>query len=691
MSYLDLLEEEGISANYLIIMRPSRRVTTWTLSSGSVYYNDFNFGYVYGVSITGTALTLGSSTSLSAGQYYYDHDIGRLYIRKSDSTAPDSTNFIISTYELYVGTFDAHWHRIPTDSSTSVVYFDPVVSDVPEIKSAITDLLFGLLPTQSTGITLVNAEHWAEKHIYDSSFLNKEILIYHWLDDLEVANVQLVSRGRMSDVSYSSGSVSVKIFDDTNIFDKEFRCSGATQFYNTTDFSNVDPQFIGKPVRTVYGVVSGFVPVNISFVRDNPSTSNNRTWAVRDGTVNAITRTVPASPACTTTRTYVDDATGFKVGDSVWIDKTTDEYVFVTAVDYASNYIEHLALVSGAAASTNTVKRGTLGNVEIIQQQKRYRAHYNRDWTESISGSVMTFTFSSSLETSLSMAETLSSSDQVFCRVYGKSNTVTLSGGALGADSTNYGNLCNIGVILFDVLKTYQGLAESQINLPSFTSLVSLVTDEIGFAVPDKSQDKYPKLKELLVSILKSSFLRLYLDFDMKWKVSQYTPISSTTKTITEDEILLGSIDYDFDYSDIYSDYVVNYAAAELNESGKAAALTVKTTSSLAKYLHGINRTFDIDTLHIDAAGGATSLANRFSYVLGDRQGAMSLSTKNRFFENIVGDNITVTLTKLPGNTYNGESEFSREFQVHKIDKSLRRVNILLQDQKGAEDNSGSW
>lgn len=691
MSYLDLLEEEGISANYLIIMRPSRRVTSWTLSSGSVYYNDFDFGYVYNVSITGTDLTLGSSSSLSAGQYYYDHDIGRLYIRKSDSTAPDSTNFIITTYELYVGTFDAHWYRIPTDSATSVVYFDPVVASVPEIKSNVSDLLFGLLPTQSTSVSLVNAEHWAEKHIYDSSFLNKEVLVYHWLDDLSTDNVKLVSRGRMGDVSYSGGGVSIKIFDDTNIFEKEFRATGSSQFYNVADFPNVDPQFIGKPVRTVYGVVSGFCPVNISYVKDNPTTSNNRTWAVRDGTANAITRTVPASPACTTTRTYLDDSTGVKVGDSLWLDKSTDEYVFCSAVDYASNYVEHLALVSGAAAPGDTVKRGTLGNVEIVQQQTRYRAHYNRDWTESISGSVMTLTFSTSLETSLSMPSTLSSSDPVYCRVYGKNNSVTLSGGALGAASTNYGNLCNIGVILFDILKTYQGLAESQINLPSFTSLVSLVSDEVGFAVPDKSQDKYPKIKEVITSILKSSFLRLYLDFDMKWKVSQYTPISSTTKTIEEDEILLGSIDYDFDFSDIYSDFVVNYGEQETSETGAEKITSVRAISNLAKYLHGINKTYDLNTLHIDEAGGASTVATRLSYVLGDRQGSMKLSTKNRFFDNIVGDNITVTLKKLPGNDFDGVTEFSREFQVHRIDKSLRKVNILLADQKGAEDNSGSW
>lgn len=687
MSYTDLLDDEGINAQYLAILRPSRRVTTWTLLSGSVYYNSFSYGYVYSVSINGVALTLGSSTSLSAGEYFWDNEAGRLYVRKSDSLAPNSNDFIVVDYELHFGTFDAHWHRIPTDDTTTVVYFDPVISDVPEIKSNVSELLFGVLPTLSTSIRLINAEHIFEKHLYDSSFNGKEILIYHWLDELTTANMKLVQRGRLGNVSYNRGTISAQIYDNLNLFDKEFRST--QEFFNVTDYPGVDPSFIGKPVRTVYGVVDGFVPVNIDYVRDTPVTSDNRDWVVRanGSSRNDITRTVPASPVSTTTRTYLDNVTGFKLGDSAWLNKTTDEYRFVTAI--GADYIEHPALVSGAAAAGDTVLRGSVGFVDIIQGGIRYRAHYNRDYTLATHASgALQFTFSSSLESNLSMPQTLSSSDQIYCRVYGKQNAVTLSGGAFGGNSTAYGNLTSLKVILFDVLKSYAGLSESAINLTSFTDLN--VTDEIGIAIPEKANDNYPKIKDVLVRLLKSGLVRLYLDFDQKWKVSAMAPITTSTKEITDDEILLNSIAYEFDYSDLCSDFVVSYNHGERSETGNETFNLVRTTNNLAKYLHGINKTFSHESLHIDAAG-AQVLANRLSYILGDRLGTMTLGTKNRFFDNIVGDDIEVFSTKLPGFNFDATVVNSREFRIENIEKSLRRVRIKLSDQKGIQDNSGSW
>jgi hypothetical protein len=687
MSYTDLLDEEGINAQYLVILRPARRVTTWILVSGSVYSNAFSYGYVYSVSIDGVALTLASSSALSAGQYYWDNESGVLYVRKYNSSAPTGSNFIVVTYELHLGTFDAHWYRIPTDDTTTVVYFDPVISDVPEIKSNVSELLFGILPTLSTSIRLINAEHIFEKHVYDSSFIGKEILVYHWLDELETANMKLVQKGRMGNVAYNRGTLSVQIFDNLNFFDKEFRST--QEFINLTDYPSADPQFIGKPVRTVYGVVDGFIPVNIDYVRENPTTSDNRDWIVRanGSSRNDITATVPASPSSTTTRTYVDSVAGFKVGDSVWIDKTTDEYRFVTAV--GANYIEHTALVSGAASTGNTVKRGTVGYVDIVQNGIRYRAHYNRDYTIATHTSgALQFSFQTSLESNLSMPATLSASDQINCRVYGKQNNVTLGGPAFGSNSATYANLCSLEVILLDILKAYAGLSESEINTTSFTDLN--VTDEIGVAIPEKASENYPKIKDVLIRVLKSGLVRLYLDFDQKWKVSALAPIVSSSKTIDDAEILVGSVDYEFDYSDICSDVVVSYAHGERSETGNELYSLVRASSDTAKYIHGLNKTFSHESLHIDSSGAQT-LATRLSYVLGDRSGTMSLSTKNRFFNNIVGDDIEVTSTKLPGFEYDSDVENSRDFRIEQIDKSLRRVKIRLADQKGVQDNSGSW
>lgn len=690
MAYLALLEEEGLNAQYLCVLSPARRVSSFTLSSGAVYYNDFSYGYVSGVRVNGVALATGTSSTLSAGEFYWDHEASRLYIRKSDSLAPSGSDWIIVTYEIHVGTFDAHWYRMPTDSATTVVYFDPVVSEVPEIRSAVSDQLYGLMPTLSTSIGLVNAEHVFEKHIYDSSFNDKEIRVYHWLGDLDVANMKLVFQGRMGNVSYSGSKTSIQIFDTNSIFNKEYRSTGDVKFFNLTDFPRLAPDYTGKPIRTVYGMVDGFVPVNIDYKRDEPTTSDNRDWIIRADGSNShqVTKTVPASPVSTTTRTYLNSVSGLVVGDSVWFDKSSDEYRHITVV--GANYIEHAAL-SVAATTGDTVKRGTVGSFDIVSGDVKYRAQYNRDYTESVDTSgALKVTLSSSLESNLSMPNTLTSYDRVFCRVYGKKNDVTLDGSAYGSDSTAYGNLTNAAAVLLDILKDAQGLPESELDVDSFSDLIADVTDEVGFSIPEKASDNYPKIKDVLLRLFKTSLLKLFHDFDSKWRVVQVGPLTTTIKDIAEDEILRGSIDYSFDFSDVFSDFVVKFKSEENSETGSENYSLARTSSSVATYLHGQSKTYETESLHIDLSG-AQVLADRLSFILGDRQGIYSLATKNRFYENVVADGVSVTTEKLPGFEFVESTERARDFEIVQIDKSLRRVRIKLNDNKGIQDNILSW
>jgi len=701
MTYEESLEAEGIKAGFLAVMRPARKVTSWTLDTGAIYTNEFDFGHVYKVEVEGVELTEASSAALSAGEFYWDFENSLLYVRMSDGSDPE-TNFVVVTYELYFGTIDAHWYRVPTDETSRSVYFDSSIVRPPAIKSSIKDVAFGFLPIQSTNIVLGNAEHALEKHLYDSSFFNKEILIYHLLGDLETESFKLVMKGIMTKVSYSSGQVNVAIYDGIATFDKEFRSPG-NEFFNTTLYPNLDPAFSGKPIRTILGaMVDGFVPVNVSYVRESPTTSNNRTWAVRsDGAQgHQITATVAISPASTNTRTYFNSVAGFRIGDSVWLDKATDEYVFVEDVDYALNYIDHAALSSGAAAAGTFGKRGTVGNVEILSQGQRFRAHYNRDYTESVDiNGVLTIVFSTSLESNVIMPQTLTSSDSVLCRVYGKKNLLTLDGLSYGSNHAQFGNLAALPCVLYDLLKTHLGLSEDELNLDSFTDLLADVDDAIGMAVPAKATENYPKFKDLLIKILQSGLVKIFLDADLLWKVSVFAPVEAYDKEVTSNEIIDGSIDYSFEGQDIASDFVISYGFRELTESSLTAS--GDTTSGLgfskalyssdtAKFLHGASKSYALSTLHL-VDTEALRLARRLSYILGDRQGYLSLTVKNRFFEETIDAKIRVTNPRLPGFEFEANTDRSRDLCVDGSEKSLRSVKLSLSDQKGAQDNSGSW
>jgi hypothetical protein len=702
MAYADLIDDEGIKRQFLAVLKPRRIVDSFTLYAGSVYYKSFDFGEVVRVEVDGTALVQSSSVSLAAGEFYYDVPNQLLYVRTSGSDDPD-THFVTATYELYFGTFDAHWHRVPTDTATREVYFEPMIVQSPQLISSVSDQLSGFMPVHTTQIVLSNATHLFEKHVYDSSFSEAEIRLYHWLGNkLAVADMKEVFIGVCDDVSYSDQRITIKVFSPLDRFMVEYRHAGTDKsFFATSDFPNLDPKFQGRPIRAIYGMVDGFVPVNIDYLADAPTTSDNRDWVTHNGqgSENSRTTTVPASPASTATRTYLTSAQGFQVGDSVWLDRVVgvDEYKIVTAVSYSPTpYIEHTALSGGAMASGDSVKRSYVGIVDIVQASVKYRALYGRDYTEaSFAGGTIGFSFATTLEANLSMPSTLSPNDRVSARVYGKKNDVTLGGPAFGTDDSEVGGLTNPVVIVFDILKSKLGLTESEINTSSFTTALAAVSERIGFAIPEKSSEQFPTFKDLIVRIMGSSLLSLFQDNDNKWKIEVLAPLpGSPDYTITDEEIApRGQFSYEFSYGDVISEVFVEYAMREIAEEVSISEPTVRSvsvSSDTARLLHKIKKQKTFKSYHL-REDDATTLATHLSYALGDRSGSAVIQTKPQFFSTIVNQTLRVTRTRMPGFDYDKDVSQSRDFSVSQVKRGLNSVTIEVDDQKGIEDNGGTW
>lgn len=697
MAYADLLDNEGINSQYLAILKPKIRVENFSLYSGSVYRKSFDYGTISKVEIDGVELTEAASSSLSAGYWYYDYTNEYLYVRTSDSSTPND-NFVVATYEIYASTFDAHWYRVPTDNTTRVVYFDPIINNSPSIKYTISDNLFGYSPIQTSSITLNNAEHTLEKHLYYSSYSKAEIYLYHWLGDLEVANLKLVIKGIMSDQHYDGDSVTIDILSRLDILDKEYRNAGTdASFFSLTDFPSLDEQYVGAPIRKVYGYIEdGFTPVNVDYVLDNPTTSDNRIWVAFSGQSNIgeVSTTVPAAPASSVTRTYVQPgaAVGIQVGDSVWINGATDRFVIVTAVDASFNYFDHAA-TGGAASTGDTVTRSPIGFVKIVQDNITYTALYGRDYTSgNLAVGTFGFTFDASMEANLSLPRTLSPADKVFCRVYGKKNVVTINGGSFGGNDSYTNNLTQPTVILFDLMKTNLGLTESEINLTSFTTArTATSTEAVGFAIPETIGDSFPKYKELFLNILNTQLAKLYIDNDLKWTIELVAPYSVEDKSIDDTEILKNSFNMDFSYGDLVSDVIVEYNIKEQDETSSTPKPNKVTyESDTAKYLHGVKKQQSFKSYHFREAD-AQSLCDHIGYILGDRKGTVTFKTKNRFYDTLLNDVVEISRTKQPGFTYDQDVEQVRQSQVITISKNLKNVTITLDDSKGMNDNTGSW
>ena len=695
MSYATLIDDEGINQQFLILLKPRRQVTTWTNTSGSIYRNTFTLGEVTKVTSDGVSLTLAASSAVAAGEFYFDSDNSYLYISLAGAANP-STKTIVATYEFYCSTIDAHWHRDPLDAATRVVYWEPIVAQSPNIQQQLDDIFFGVLPSVSTGLTLNNADKILNEHLYYGSFNKAEIIVWHWLEDLEVANLKKVFVGRCGTHTWTDRNLQIAVQSSVDTFDREFRLSQTLQKFTLDDYPNLNTIDEGNFIRYVYGVVEGLRITNIDIGEfSEPTTSDNRIYAVcgEGSSMYAYSATVPASPSSTTTRTYLNDATGFTVGDSVWINKATDEYRTITLVDYASNYIEHEALVSGAAASTNTVSRGAVSRVEIYHSDQQFLAMYSRDYTESVdSNGVLLITLNSGIETALSIPETLSGLEDIAVKVYGKQNNVTLGGPAYGSNDSSTGNLLHASIILLDILKRYAGLSESDLDAASFTTALTSAPDKLGFCIPDSKGSEMPTIKELVSKICATCLLSFYLTDEMKWKVSRLGAPTTEDGTIEDDEIIDGSLSYAFDYTDLYSDFRVDFRQREKAESDsfESSYLTATAQSTTAKYVHEQDREMRVESLHYDRLDAET-LALRLSRLYGDRQGILDITTKNRLFEFSIDEVLQVNRESLPGFSYSAGTNQSVNLNMRSGSKGLRSVKLTLNDLKGVTDNSGDF
>lgn len=689
MAYASLTSEESINSQYLLVMSPRRVVdTAWVNVSANIYYTSFEYGYVTHCLADGDELTEAASPTVALNEWYFDYDTLRLYV----NVAADPSGFqIIPTYELYFGTFDAHINREPTNSSTEVVYFEPLLTGTPSIISSTSDVVFGFQPTFTAQVSISNTTNYLAKHLYDSSFSRADFKLYHWLGELQNDNIKLVLKGYCNKYVVTNQQVNFALLDATKFFDNEWRHATGSSFYSTSEFPNIDPNYIGRCIRQVFGVVDGFPAVNITYVIDSPTTSDNRTYSLINDETNLGTLVRSATGGIhTTTRTYVSSTQGFQIGDSVW-NKTSNTYFYVLAVNAGGGYIDHTT-AAPAATNADVIERSFVGNVTIVKDGVAYNLFYGRDYIEytDATNHVAGFTLDTTVEATFGFAENLSPNDQIFARVYGHKNTTTMGGNPFGGDSIRTRTLTDSTVILWSMLKDVALIPEAELDGTQF-DLLEPSEFELGFAIPETSFAGFPTTKTLITGICQSALVRLYIDSDLKWTIRNVEPQGAVAKTIADDEILVNSYRYDFNYSDLISTVLVNYRQRELGpEAGMGLPLVESNTNSLTENLHGVKKQKSFDTWLI-VASEAQKLARRLAYILGDRSAKLDIKAKYRFFDSEIGDVITVSRDRMPGYEYVRNTLQSRNFTVVESNKSLTEIQLTLDDQKSIQDNEGTW
>jgi hypothetical protein len=700
MSYVANLQLDGVKSNYLIILKPRRRVTDISFLSGSIYSADFDFGEVVTITYDGTEKTKASSSALSDGSWYWSLGDNKLYLKDLGGTPLDV--FITVTYELYMATFDASWFKDPLDDTSRTVYWEPVILKSPGIVKSATDTIFGYMPTTSGSITLSESTGFLSRHLYGSSFNLADIDMFHYVEDLSLDNIKLVYKGTTKDVRYTDKEISLSITDRNDVLNNEWRLAGERNFFNFTDFPKLDPSAENAPIRYFYGRNFGVIPTNIDYETASPTTSLNRYWAVgiSPGTKADIQAFAVASPVSTTTRTYLDSVNGFAVGEEVFIFSNygggQSDYRIVTAV--GADYIEHAALSYPGLTGVGNgwVKRPSITNVRLFKNNVLYKINHTQHFYvfEDATTKVFGIQLLNGIETGLGLADPIGASDLIFCDVYGDVTNLNFAGASYTTTYQPTGNLTNPAVILWDIL-TRAGIKEADLDAAAFTALEASFADKaISFSVPFNGENSFPTYKDIVIKILQSMFWRLILNDSGKWTLSNLVDISSLTSDalIYDEDIIKNSFNYDLNYSELLSETICRYRPRAASETGaRNLTYSQKTaTSKTAEYLHLTSKQKTLDTVILEDLT-AQSFADKYISIFGDRAGRAKLNAKLKYFPLVLGNILEVIRLRLPGYAFQEGTTRSRKFTILSTNKTLNEIQIELDDQKGIEENNTIW
>lgn len=254
----EFIEAQASEKITLAQIEASKRLVVWT-GSGPVYEHVTN-AYVVNLKVSDTPLTKASSASVAPGQWYYDPVTSTVYVQLSDSSDPNVSE-IIATGRFFFGDapiaapFDLPLNGPHTD-------YDGRIQTAPGFKHRIgTDQKLISVTSQGT-LRLENNDGGLDP-IYDTwIFENKEVRIYSWNRDLPFSDARIIYRGRVTNKTYSSSSVSFTVKD--NLFD--LQQSVPQDPYSDAD--NVTDSIKGRYKRWLYGKVDGLKLQSIDQIGD---------------------------------------------------------------------------------------------------------------------------------------------------------------------------------------------------------------------------------------------------------------------------------------------------------------------------------------------------------------------------------------------------------------------------------------
>lgn len=280
-TFAEFKDREASEKVILAAFEARERVMGWSLLSGAVYQRtNVSSDRITLVEEDGSAYTEGSSTALSAGEWYHDRSANILYVRTTDDSNPNS-KYIVKTENLY---FSSIGVTAPYDHGTwsgyNVFWRDGLINTSGFKVEVDNENQLGEAIEGRGTITFGNEQdYW--KSVFDKkSFFNSAITIYSWSPEIDFDEAQILFIGQIQDKDYSERQVRFTLRDRLN----ELRAS--VQLDRISDVAGVkaSPKTLNQFQRRVYGEVKGHVPTSIDEVSSDTGYALSGTVSISSGT-----------------------------------------------------------------------------------------------------------------------------------------------------------------------------------------------------------------------------------------------------------------------------------------------------------------------------------------------------------------------------------------------------------------------
>lgn len=724
MSYADQVDRQGKEISVFATVSRKVRASGSDVQTydGTRKYISFSSGTVLSVVGIGTQTTdslarnnfiaVGSLAAVdSTDEYYYDAAAGRIYFYFGATGIGDLTQatYVIE-YQLNFASSDISWYSTPTDDTTSMIKWTGGIVGLPAITRSAVDNYAGFSPSEISPleIAITDSDLMASSYTEDFNGGSAEIWVCYGI--IAPENIRKLFTGTISNVRGNQTTFTFDLIENVKILNGSFAGS-----YFQDVFQACEPLAFGRAIPLVYGVPRWIKCINVDYIKNGATTSDNRKWVAYDGilghgqTTHTLSTvgspsggTYPVTMSAADAAKLIDDQRVYRNSDGKWARITYDgSSIGLSPVGHtpAPGDVYTRPAIQEAYFQVPS-KQGTAQNW-LISDSATISSVIDSDCVEML----LTSGFEAAA-TTLGLTTIDPDDFEVWVRVIGPGMDQLDSASGYFEDDVP----SEVGALLW-YLRNVMDLPDTVINVDSFeTALLSRVATSSGinqanFITPCW-QETFEDHRSVINRLLQQIGAIAFFNESGQFEIIPRKVLSTADYTLTDSEIDGESIDFEWNAGD----------RSWFQLDGSSQYLGVATTRLIAKpsstqtsisfangpigpILSSNNgftwgeapvKTIELYDIGKDVQAGGRYIGrkglSRIAQYFGARRGFIKLRAFGEIVDVVPGQTVSITREHLPGFQFVAGTLRTKSYCVLSAARDGDSVELLLEDQYSIEE-----